>query len=55
MVKNIQLPRFFGYDDKLNLPLKQENDILSREQLLAEQHTCPDIIQLSKEPFDQKR
>lgn len=47
MIKNIPLPRFIGNDDKLNLPSKQENDILSREQLLAEQHTDPDI-QLSK-------
>lgn len=46
MVKNIPLPRFIGNDDKLNLPSKQENDILSREQLLSEQHTDPDIIQL---------
>lgn len=48
MVNNTPLPRFIGNDDKLSLPSKQENDILSREQLLAEQHTDPDIIQLSK-------
>lgn len=48
MVKNLQCPRFIGNDDKLILSSKQENDILSREQLLAEQHTDPDIIQLSK-------
>lgn len=47
MVKNTSLLRFIG-NDKLNLPSKQENDILSREQLLAEQHTDPDVIQLSK-------
>uniref|UniRef100_A0A8W8M3J6 Uncharacterized protein n=1 Tax=Magallana gigas TaxID=29159 RepID=A0A8W8M3J6_MAGGI len=48
IVKDTPLPRVIGNDDKLNLPSKQENDILSREQLLAEQHTDPDIIQLDK-------
>uniref|UniRef100_A0A8W8JI11 Uncharacterized protein n=1 Tax=Magallana gigas TaxID=29159 RepID=A0A8W8JI11_MAGGI len=47
IVKNTPLLRFIG-NDKLNLPSKQENDILSREQLLAEQHTDSDVIQLSK-------
>lgn len=36
MVKNISLPRFISNDDKSNLSLKQENDIISREQLLTE-------------------
>lgn len=45
IVNNIPLSRFIGNDDNLNLPSKQENDIFSREQLLAEQHTDPDIIQ----------
>lgn len=48
IIKNTQIPRFIGNDDKLNLHLRQENDILSREQLLAEQHTDPDIIQFIK-------
>lgn len=48
MVKDTPLPRFIGNDDKFNLPSEQENDTLSREQLLAEQHTDPDIIQLYK-------
>lgn len=48
MVKNISLPRFISNDDKSNLSLKQENDIISREQLLTEQQTDPDIIQLSR-------
>lgn len=32
MVKNTPLPSLIGNDDKFNLPLKQENDILSWEQ-----------------------
>lgn len=54
MVKNMPLPRFIGNDDKLNLPSKQENDILGREQLLSEQHRDPDIIQLSKRALPPK-
>lgn len=48
IVKNTPLPRFIGNDDKLNLSSKQENDILRREQLLAEQQTDPDIFHLSR-------
>lgn len=48
MIKTIPFSRFIGNDDKLNLPSKQEIDIISREKLLAEQHRVPDIIQLSK-------
>lgn len=46
MVKNKPLLRFIANDDKVNLhvPLKQENEIISREQLLAEQHTYHNII-----------
>lgn len=48
MVRSTPLPKLMGNDDKLTLPLKQEHDILSRERLLAEFHTDPDIIQFSK-------
>lgn len=51
MVKNISLPRFISNDDKSNLSLKQENDFISREQLLTEQQTDPDIIQLSRRAY----
>lgn len=50
MVKNKPLLRFIANDDKVNLyvPLKQENEIISREQLLAEQHTYHNIIEFCK-------
>lgn len=47
-VKNKPLSKFRGDDDELNLPLYQDKDILSREQLLSEQHNESDIVQLSK-------
>lgn len=48
MVKNNPLPRFISNDDKSNISLKQENDIISREQILTKQNTDPDIIKLSR-------